>query len=74
MLKKLEAHALNFDNMNREHIIEGQYILDASNNSATPGMEFQLNDGTADISIALSAVAEDKARVVQMLHATTATW
>ena len=55
-------------------LIEGQYMLTAPRNSATTCMEIQLIDGTAEISIALSAVAEDKGRVAQMLHATIATW
>ena len=55
-------------------MIEGEYMLLAANNSAKPGMEIQLQDGAADISIALSTVAEDKGMVAQTLHATTATW
>ena len=58
---------------NRESVIEGDYIL-SNTNSTAPGMEILLTNGTADISITESTVGEDKAKVVQMLHATTADW
>ena len=57
--------------LNRESLIEGDYIL-ATKSTDAPGMEVHLINGTADISITESTVGEDKAIVVQMLHATTA--
>ena len=59
--------------MHRESLIEGYYMMTTSN-PETPGMEIHLANGTADISIALSTMDENQALIVQMLHATTATW
>ena len=63
-----------FITMSRESLIEGDYMMAATNSPAIPGMETHLIDGKADISITLSTMGEAKGKVAQMLHATTATW
>ena len=60
--------------MNRESLVEGYYMM-TTGNPETRGMEIDLVNGTADVSIALllSTMDENQAMIAQMLHATTAT-